>query len=143
MEIKVYTSETCAFCEKIKIALNEANIDYTEVDINKEENKKEWLAVTRLTTANVTPQIKLPSDHWLPHRDFTTPEDLIKRLEFLLEHNLEEMSIEDLAVQTQQMLRNLSYGMNGVRQDLMRIQNVLFNPVKMSGATENKVVEKL
>tara|TARA_R110002012_G_scaffold266958_1_gene450574 strand:+ start:686 stop:1114 length:429 start_codon:yes stop_codon:yes gene_type:complete len=128
MEIRVYTSNTCAFCEKVKNALKESEIDYVEVDINAEENKKEWLTVTRMTTANVTPQIKLAGDHWLPHRDFTTPEDLIKRIQFIEEYNLNEMSTEELAIQTQQMLRNLSFGMNGLRQDLLRIQNVLFNP---------------
>ena len=130
MEIKIYTSKTCAFCEKIKTALSESTIEYTEVDINEEDNKKEWLEVTRLTTANVTPQIKIPGDHWLPHRDFTTPEDLIKRLEFLMEYKLDEMTVTDLAIQSQQMLRNISFGMNGLRQDLQRIQNVLFNPTK-------------
>ena len=45
MEIKVYTSETCAFCEKVKNALKEANIDYIEVDINNEENKKHIIII--------------------------------------------------------------------------------------------------
>ncbi len=141
MEIRIYTSNTCAFCEKVKSALKEAEIDFTEVDINVDENKKEWLTVTRLTTANVTPQVKISGDHWLPHRDFTTPEDLVKRIEFILEHNLEEITPEELAIQTQQMLRNLSFGMNGLRQDLLRIQNVLFNPKskeKTEESTETK-----
>ena len=53
---------------------------------------------------------------------------MVTSLEFVLEWNLETITPEELAVQTQQMLRNISFGMNGLRQDLMRIQNVLFNP---------------
>ena len=56
------------------------------------------------------------------------------------------MTEMDLAIQSQQMLRNISFGMNGLRQDLMRIQNVLFNPPKdtdgVDGDTEPSEIKE-
>ena len=50
MEIRIYTSKTCAFCEKIKTALTESTLEFTEIDINDEDNKKEWLTVSNKNT---------------------------------------------------------------------------------------------
>jgi glutaredoxin len=50
----VYTSSTCAFCPQLKKWLNSRGYEYTEKSIEDQENLKELLKLSGISTVPVT-----------------------------------------------------------------------------------------
>ncbi len=46
VKVKVYSVPTCPYCKKIKEFLNNEGIEFEDIDVSEEENKKEMLDKT-------------------------------------------------------------------------------------------------
>ncbi len=84
MKIKIFTQPNCLYCNNIKEALTENEIEFDTIDISKSENREEWNLVTRLSGIGMTPTITFRDQIWAPNRDFQDAKSLIQRLKELL-----------------------------------------------------------
>ena len=88
MDIKVYSQKHCKYCDNIKTALTENNIEFETLEI--EDVRDEWNSLTRVVGMALTPTIKFKDEIWVPSIDFRSPEELIKRIEYFKEFPLPE-----------------------------------------------------
>lgn len=54
-KVTVYTTSYCAYCERAKRLLREENIPFKEVDVEGDDEKRNWL--TSVTGQRTVPQI--------------------------------------------------------------------------------------
>jgi len=72
----------CSYCEELKGFLDGENIEYTDVDINKEENKEESDTVFKITNTNSVPIVRVENQLLAPDVSFSSIEEcfeLIKK----------------------------------------------------------------
>ncbi|MDC0093045.1 glutaredoxin 3 [Alphaproteobacteria bacterium] len=62
VKVIVYTSSLCGFCYKAKALLNKYNIDFNEVNIDIDYNKKEEM-ILKANGKTSVPQIFVDSQH--------------------------------------------------------------------------------
>jgi glutaredoxin len=80
MEIKVYGSEECPYCRKLKKYLKVLRIPFNYVDIDQKENEKEYIEVINKVGHQMIPVIRVDEDFMSPDKEFTTIEGAIKTL---------------------------------------------------------------
>ena len=131
--MKLYTNPTCHYCNKIKEALDGAQIDYTEVITN--ENFEEWNDLLRITGLAVTPTIVFQEEIWLPNRDFRTPEELVARIKHFIDNPMPVLKLEDKVDQLHNSVKNLALLLNQMSQTLSQVNqqtagtpNIVNNP---------------
>ena len=118
--MKIYTNPTCHYCNKIKTALQEAGIEFTEVITT--ENLNEWNDLIRITGLGMTPTILYQEDIWLPNREFRTVEEIIARVKHFEENPMERLSLEDNVKQTFNAVKNISLLLNQMNQTIQTLQ---------------------
>ena len=119
-EIKVYTSETCAYCKNVKELLNKKKVEFEEKP-NK-ENREAWVQIQRLTGLAIFPTVVVGDNYYIPGRDFNNPEQLLTML--MADDNLDSFTPE---VRSEQATKTLVYSINQgfarMIQELSRIKN--------------------
>ena len=117
--MKLYTNTTCHYCNRIKEALDAAQIEYTEVITN--DNFEEWNDLLRITGLAVTPSIVFQEEIWIPNRDFRTPEELVARLQHFINHPMPVLKLEDRVDQLHNSVKNLALLLNQMSQTLSQV----------------------
>ena len=120
-KIIVYTSKTCAYCDKIKESLKDSSILFTEIDIV--EYKDVWESVWGLTNNQITPTIKVGNEFLLPGRDFQQPQHLIELISNFKESTYSENRRALELVKTLNF--NIFSAFQRLQQSLMQIENKL------------------
>lgn len=80
MEIKVYGSEECPYCRRLKKYLKILRIPFQYVDIDLEENEKEYIDVINKVNHNMIPVIKIDDKFMSPDEDFESIGDAVKKV---------------------------------------------------------------
>ena len=75
----IYTNETCPYCKQVKEELEKNNFKINNKITG--ENKEEWSKIIMLTSMTNVPTILYRDNYFVPARDFSNPEHLIKILE--------------------------------------------------------------
>jgi len=78
-ELTIYTNETCPYCKQVKEELEKNNFKLNNKITG--ENSEEWGRVVTLTNMTSVPTILYKDNYFVPARDFSNPEHLIKILE--------------------------------------------------------------
>ena len=117
-KIKVYTNSTCGHCAKLKEALKEANIQFTEKEVSK--NQKEWGLVQMITGLGMFPTIKASDNYIIPGRDFNTPEQAIQRLQ-----NIEDLDKLSNDIKLLEAFKTLTFSINNGFQRMFQQLNEL------------------
>ena len=78
-KIIIYTQRGCVYCLNVKEQFDKANISYIEKYI--EEEKEDWMEITRLTGMPTTPTVVYKNEYMVPGRDFKNPHHLISYIE--------------------------------------------------------------
>ena len=111
----------CGYCKLIKEELDKNNIEYTEISTDKYQ--KEWNKVIRLTNMPTTPTIYYKDSYFVPVRDFSDPQNLIK---ILKSFEKSEFSKSRQALEQVKTLNyNMSMAFNRTDQLLRQIENKL------------------
>lgn len=80
MEIKVYGSEECPYCRKLKKYLKVLRIPFRYVDIDLNENEKEYLDAINTVGHQFIPLIKVDDTFMSPDKDFESIGEAVKIL---------------------------------------------------------------
>jgi glutaredoxin len=81
--IKIYTLSSCPYCNKIKKLLDDANIEYHEINGDSTENDDKFRALSKVTNSLNVPTIVVGKNILVPEISFNKIEeafDLIKKL---------------------------------------------------------------
>jgi len=81
--IKIYVSKECEYCKALKEKLTESEIEFTEINIDEEANKKTITKLFEFIGEPVIPIIILKHKVLAPKRSFNTIDEamvLIKSL---------------------------------------------------------------
>ena len=73
--VKIYTIDRCPYCQELKNLLTSANIEFTEVNVDIEENKKEYDRIHKITKSDEVPIIKINSKLLVPNVSFHSIND--------------------------------------------------------------------
>ena len=140
--MKIYTNPSCHYCKKIKDSLDNANIEYEE--INASENVVEWNELVRITGIGITPTILMQEEIWVPNRDFRTPEELIQRVRHFEKNPMTHLSIEERIDQVNNNVKNLTLMLNQIQQNLQQLlaKQTTTPPPHNSQLTQNQVQQK-
>lgn len=68
--VKIYSIEGCTYCAEIKKLLNEANIEYVDIDVNKPENEQEFNKIYQKTKSDSVPIIRVGKQLFVPEISF-------------------------------------------------------------------------
>jgi len=128
--MKIYTSPTCHYCNRLKTVLKEKNVQFEEIIAS--ENEEEWNEVTRIAGIGMTPAIIFQNEIWLPNRDFRTPEELIQRVEHFTANPMRHLNIEERLDQMHNTVKNLTLLLNQMSQTIQTLNNKVPNPVPQS-----------
>ena len=128
-KIKVYTNSTCGHCAKLKEALKEANIQFTEKETSK--NQKEWGLVQMITGLGMFPTIKAGNNYIIPGRDYNTPEQAIQRLQ-----NIEDLNKLSNDIKLLEAFKTLTFSINNGFQRMFQQLNEL--QTKLNKKDEHK-----
>ena len=128
-KIKVYTNSTCGHCAKLKEALKEANIQFTETVVN--ENQKEWELTQMITGLSMFPTVKVGDNYFVPGRDFNTPEQAIQKLKVV--ENIDKLSND---VKLLEAFKTLTFSINNGFQRMFQQLNEL--QTKLNKKDEHK-----
>jgi glutaredoxin len=123
MEIKVYSQKHCKYCDNIKTALNENNIEFEEVEIT--EVRDEWNTLTRVVGLALTPTIKFKDEVWVPSRDFRSPEELIKRIEYFQEFPLPVPTEDEKTEMLLNAFKNIGMSLQNINMTLGQMRTKL------------------
>ena len=80
MEIKVYGSEECPYCRKLKKYLKILRVPFHYVDIDLKENEKEYYEVVNKVGHIMIPLIKVDDDFMSPDKEFNSIGEAVKIL---------------------------------------------------------------
>tara|TARA_R100001377_G_scaffold84633_1_gene68629 strand:+ start:950 stop:1402 length:453 start_codon:yes stop_codon:yes gene_type:complete len=119
MKIKVYSQSHCKYCDNIKKVLDENKVDYETIEID--DNRDEWNELTRIIGVGMTPTIKYGEEVWVPSRDFRSPEELIKRIEYIKEYPLPITTQDEKIEMILNATKNLAMSMNNLNLSLTNI----------------------
>lgn len=59
-DVKVYTTDICAYCTRAKMLLKKRNIPFEEINVSNDSDKRAWLVQT--TGRRTVPQIFIDGD---------------------------------------------------------------------------------
>ena len=80
MEIKIYGSEECPYCRKLKKYLKILRVPFHYVDIDLKENEKEYYEVVNKVGHIMIPLIKVDDDFMSPDKEFNSIGEAVKIL---------------------------------------------------------------
>ena len=129
MKLKVYSQKHCKYCDNVKDALKENNIEFENVEID--DSRDEWNEITRIIGIGMTPTIGFNDEVWVPSRDFRGPEDLIKRIEYYKEYPLPTATNDEKIEMIINANKNLAMSLQQINMTLANMQNrinQLINP---------------
>ena len=81
-KIYVFSLKGCSHCHNLKLAFNEHNIKFLDVDVD--QNEKMWESVVEQTGYDYVPTIMIfddeneDADVYIPSIDFENEEDMVK-----------------------------------------------------------------
>jgi glutaredoxin len=84
--IKIYTSENCPYCVKLKTGLDDLNIKYLDIDIADVDYTEEVISLFEIAEAEVIPIIIMGSTLLVPGRTFNTIDEAIAIIQNLLDN---------------------------------------------------------
>ena len=111
--IEIYTNETCKYCEQVKKALKEKDIEFIEKS-TKKYNKK-WNEIMNAIHIGTTPTILFKNCYFVPDRDFQNPQQLIN---LLSSYEKPILNSNDLVIER---MKTLNYNIINALQDIDRI----------------------
>lgn len=76
--IKVYTTESCRFCKQIKELLTKDGVEFTEVNVNLDENVAEYTKIVEATDSDMVPMIRIGNEVLVPNVSFKSIEEAVK-----------------------------------------------------------------
>ena len=123
MDIKVYSQKNCKYCDNIKTALKENNIEFEESDIG--DVRDEWNKLTRVVGMALTPTIQFKDEVWVPSRDFRSPEELIKRIEYFKEFPLPEPTEDEKTEMLLNAFKNIGMSLQNINMTLGQMRTKL------------------
>lgn len=75
--IKVYTIPNCPFCTQLKELLNEAEIEFDEINVNLVENENEYNQIHKITKSDDVPIIRIKKQLLIPNVSFHTIKEAV------------------------------------------------------------------
>ena len=76
--IRIYTSNTCPYCVRLKQLLDEANIQYDEVDVSDSEDRQQ---MAEKSGAMGIPQVEFVAGDKETITDYDTEEDVVAEVQ--------------------------------------------------------------
>lgn len=76
--IKIYTTESCGFCKQIKELLTKDGVEFTEVNVNLDENVAEYTKIVEATDSDMVPMIRIGNEVLVPNVSFKSIEEAVK-----------------------------------------------------------------
>jgi len=80
MEIKIYGSNECPYCNKLKKYLKVLRVPFMYVDVDLEENEKEYFEVINTVGHQMIPVIKIDGNFMSPDKDFESIPEAVKKV---------------------------------------------------------------
>lgn len=80
MEIKIYGSNECPYCRRLKKYLKMLRIPFKYVDVDLTENEKEYLEVINTLNHNMIPVVKIDDKFMSPDVDFESIGEAVKKI---------------------------------------------------------------
>ena len=117
-KIIIYTNETCPYCKQIKEELIKNNIEFE--NILTTEDAEEWQAIVDFTGMPTVPTICLNGKYFVPGRDFSSANLLIKLIQNYTPslYTVEEVMLEKIKT----LNYNMSMAFNRTNQILTQIE---------------------
>jgi glutaredoxin len=75
MEIKIFSMKGCPHCDNLKNKLKENKIDFTEIDVDK--NEKLYEAFSKKVKNDFLPAILIDKTAFLPDKSFNTIDEAV------------------------------------------------------------------
>jgi glutaredoxin len=82
--INLYTIKSCPYCIKLKSLLDEANLEYNEIDGDLPENDDKFRALTKITKSLNVPTIIIGKNILVPEVSFIKIEEGFELIKSLL-----------------------------------------------------------
>lgn len=70
--VRLYTIEKCPFCIELKEIFKKENIEFIEIDVNKEENEDEFNRLHEISKSNDVPQVVVKTQILVPNVSFSS-----------------------------------------------------------------------
>lgn len=70
--VRIYTIKDCAFCDEMKKHLTESKINFVEVDVEDNRNKREFDKLVEISKADSVPILLVNNKILVPNRSFKT-----------------------------------------------------------------------
>ena len=70
--VKIYTMEDCPYCKELKEMYDKGGVEYTEVDINIEENREEYEMVSKVGQSDSVPLVRVHNQVLAPDVSFSS-----------------------------------------------------------------------
>jgi glutaredoxin len=70
--IKVFSVKSCGYCDKLKNLLRDNNIDFTDLDLDDDNNKIEIEKISKTVSLDYVPVIIVGKTILLPETSFTS-----------------------------------------------------------------------
>ena len=119
MKVKVYSQKHCKYCDNIKEELKKNKVEFESLEID--DHRDEWNRITRILGLGMTPTIGFGDEFWVPGRDFRSPEELIKRMEYITDFPLPPLTEEEKLETVINATKNLAMSLNNMN---MQISNI-------------------
>jgi glutaredoxin len=71
-KLTIYTMKNCPYCAELKEKLINENIPYRDVDVELDENKKEFDKILEASKAEEVPIIRIDKQLFIPNVSFKT-----------------------------------------------------------------------
>lgn len=81
--VRLYSMKNCPFCDEMKKYLTEGEIEFVEIDIQKNEHKAEFNKIKTISNADSVPIVLVGKQILVPERSFRTIKEgylLVKNL---------------------------------------------------------------
>lgn len=83
-ELKIYISDGCIYCHKLKDGLDKLKIEYTDIDIDNPNNKKEWDKILEFSKEWIIPILTIQPHVLVPGKSFNTIDEAIELVQILM-----------------------------------------------------------
>lgn len=70
--VRIYTITSCPYCTELKNLLINEGIEFVDVDVNLEENEKEYNKLVEITKSDDVPIVKVGKQLLVPNISFHT-----------------------------------------------------------------------
>lgn len=68
--VKIYSIPDCPYCSELKEILTNENIEFIDVNVNLEENEKEFSKIQKITESDSVPIVKVGKQLLVPNVSF-------------------------------------------------------------------------